>query len=231
MLEEIKDNSQRSRDAYLIFIALACISIITILVLIFQSYKLNSYTNNEEDLATIQLLDVVVPIVYILQFVINVAAIVFFVRWFKRAYGNLIRRKQPTGYSENGAAWGFFIPIVFFYRPVTTAKEIFLKTQYAIREYNSNLRVDTDTSFIVVWWILYWVNSFFANYASDKREAAFDITTFVDANGYLIISEVITIISILCALYVIHKITKVETLLRETNESVSEIDEIGKAIV
>ncbi|WP_420574396.1 DUF4328 domain-containing protein [Kordia sp.] len=231
MQEELRDNSQRSRDASLVFIALACISGISILLLIYQSYQLKNYTNTEEYLSTIQLLDVVIPVAYIIQFLVNIAAIVFFIRWFKRAYGNLIRKHQPTESSENGAAWGFFIPILFFYRPVTNAKEIFLKTQYAIREYNSNLKVDTDTSFITVWWILYWVNSFFANYASNKREAAFDISTFVDANGYMIISEVVTIIATLCVLYLIYKVTKVETLLRETNESVSEIDEIGKVTI
>ncbi|QHI36207.1 hypothetical protein IMCC3317_15660 [Kordia antarctica] len=215
----------------MIFITTICINVISILLLIYQNHVLQNYDNTAAELSKIELLDIIVPISGVFQVVIFIVAIIFFVRWFKKAYGNLIRRHQPMEYSENGSAWGFFIPIINLYRPITTAKEIYLKTQHAIKEYNSNFKVDTETSFIVVWWILYIVNNFFANYASKKIDAAYDIPTFVDANTYLIISEVISIVAILGVLYLIHKITKVETLLKETNESVSSIDEIGTPIV
>ncbi len=228
MEEEIKDNSERSKDITMVFYTFIGLHCISILLLIYQSYVIKNYT--ESELSIIEMLDVIVAVVRISLFAINIIAIVFFVRWLKRAYGNLIRKHQPMEYSENGSAWGFFIPIVNLYRPITTAKEIYLKTQYAIKEYNSNLRVDTDTSFIVIWWVMYWVNTFFSNYAYKKLEKAFDFSGFIDANAYIIISEIISIIAILLALYVIHKITKVETLLRDTNESVSSIDEIGIAI-
>lgn len=230
MEEAIRDNSERSKDITMIFITTICVNAISILLLIYQTYKLKNFSNTQEEIATIELLDIIVPVSGVIQLVLFIVAIVFFVRWFKRAYGNLIRKHLPMEYSENGVAWGFFIPIVSLYRPITTAKEIYLKTQYAIREYNSNFKVDTDTSFIAGWWILYIVNNVFASYASRKLDDAFNIPTFVDANSYLIISEIISIISLLGVLYVIHKITKVETLLKDTNESVSSIDEIGTSI-
>jgi hypothetical protein len=230
MEEEIKDNSQRSKDITMVFYTFIAIDIIAILLIIYQSYVLQSYEENPINMSTIELLDIVVPVMRIVQFVIHIVSIVFFVRWFKRAYGNLIRKHQPMEYSENGSAWGFFIPIVSLYRPITTAKEIYLKTQYAIREYNSNLKVDTDTSFIVIWWVFMIFNNMFSSYASRKYDRAFDIASFVDANAYAIISDVIDVVGIVLVLYVIHKITKVETLLRDTNESVSSIDEIGTVI-
>ncbi|MBC8756620.1 DUF4328 domain-containing protein [Kordia sp. YSTF-M3] len=230
MEEEIKDNSQRSKDITMVFYTFIAIDIIAILLIIYQSYVLQSYEEDPTNMSTIELLDIVVPVMRIVQFVIHIVSIVFFVRWFKRAYGNLIRKHQPMEYSENGSAWGFFIPIVSLYRPITTAKEIYLKTQYAIREYNSNLKVDTDTSFIVIWWIFMIFNNMFSSYSSRKYDNAFDIASFVDANAYAIISDVIDVVGIVLALYVIYKITKVETLLRDTNESVSSIDEIGTVI-
>ncbi|EDP94831.1 DUF4328 domain-containing protein [Kordia algicida OT-1] len=229
--DELKDNSQRSKDITMVFITAICIDAISILLLIFQSYKLKNFTNTEDEMAIIELLDIFVPISGIAQFVIFIVAVIFFLRWFTRAYENLIIKNQKTDYSKAGSAWGFFIPIVSLYRPITTAKEIYLKTQYAIKGYNSNFKVDTDTSFIVIWWIVYIVNGIFANYVSRKQVNAFDIDSFVESNGYLIVSDIINIITLVLVLYVIHKITKVETVLRETNESVSEIDEIGKTVV
>jgi len=227
MEEEIRDNSERSKDITLVFYVFIAINAITILLIIYQSFVIQNYANNPSDISTIEILDIIVPIMRIAQFVIYIISIVFFVRWFKRAYGNLIRKHQPMEYSENGSAWGFFVPIVSLYRPITTAKEIYLKTQYAIKEYNSNLKIDTDTSFIALWWIFMIFNNIFASYASRKYDKAFDIPSFVDANAYSIISDVIDIIGIVLALYVIHKITKVETILRKTNETVTGIDEIG----
>jgi len=230
MKEQIRDNSERSKDITMVFYAFIVINIIAILLVIFQSYILKDYNGAPADISKIELLDLFIPIVRYAQVGIHIVAIIFFLRWFKRAYGNLIRRYQPMEYSENGAVWGFFIPIVNFYRPITTAKEIYLKTQYSIKEYNSNLRIDTDTSFISLWWIVVIVNRFFASYTNNRYRDALDINSFIEANGYAIISDVINIISIVLVLYVIHKITKVETLLKDTNESVSEIDEIGKAL-
>jgi uncharacterized membrane protein len=230
MKEQIRDNSERSKDITLVFYTFIGIHIISILLIIYQSYIIKNYTNTARNISIVELLDIIVAVVRVALFIINIIAIIFFVRWFKRAYGNLIRKDQPMQYGENWIAWGFFIPIVFFYQPITTAKEIFLKTQYAIKEYNSMLRIDTDTSFISLWWIIYWVNIFFSNYAYNKLKIASDIPQFIDANSSILISEIITIIGIILTLYLIHKITKQETLLRETNESVSGIDEIGKAI-
>lgn len=230
MQEEVKDNSQRSKDAMMIFMVALGINVILILLTIYQSYILNTYPFSKEELRTIELLDVVIPIAYYIRITIYIATMVFFVRWFKRAYGNLIRLHQPTEYSENGAAWGFFVPIVNFYRPYQTGKEIFLKTQYAIREYNPSYRIDKDASLVGVWWLIYWVNVFFLNYAMRRQEVATDIPTFLDANKYVMISIVISIIAISSVLYLIYKISKLETILRETDTSVSEIDNIGKAI-
>ncbi|WP_046756983.1 DUF4328 domain-containing protein [Kordia jejudonensis] len=228
--DELKDNSQRSKDITMVFIMAICIDVISIALLFFQSYKLENFTNTDEEMATIELLDILVPISGVAQFSIFIVAVIFFLRWFTRAYGNLIIKNQKTEYSKAGSAWGFIIPIVSLYRPITTAKEIYLKTQYAIRAYNSNFKVDTDTSFIVIWWIAYIVNGIFANFASRKQVYTNDVDSFVELNKYLIISDIINIIALILVLYVIHKITKVETILKETNESVSEIDEIGTTV-
>ena len=230
MTEEIRDNSQRSKDAIIVFVIALCINIILLLLTIYQNYTLDGYDYSQSDLSTIEWLDVVIPIAYYVRITAYLATIVFFLRWLKRAYGNLIRNHQSMKYSENGAIWGFFIPLLNLFRPYQAGKEIYLKTQYAIKKHNSIYRIDNDTSFVAVWWILYLVNNIFERYAAKQFEAASDIPSYVDANGYIIISKGISILAIVVALYFIYKVKKVETLFRETNISASEIDEIGKVI-
>lgn len=230
MTEEIRDNSQRSKDIIIVFFIALCINIVIILLTIYQSYTLNNYDFSQSDLSTIEWLDVVVPIAYYVRLTTYLVTIVLFLRWFKRAYGNLVRYNLPMKHSENIAIWGFFIPLINLYHPYQTGKEIYLKTQYAIKKHNSIYRVDKDTSFVAVWWILYIVNNVFSRFASKELEVASDIPSFIDANGYVIISNGISILAIVAVLYFIYKVKKVETLFRETNMSVSEIDEIGKVI-
>jgi len=233
MEEEIRDNSQRSKDAMMIFIAVICINVIFMLITIYQSSVLNDFSFSKDEIETIHFLDNVIMIANLIQIVIYIVSIVFFLRWFKRAYGNLIRRHQPMEFSETGAVLGFFIPIVFWFRPYQAGKEIFLKTQYAIKEFNSSFKIDTDASFVGLWWFIYWANTIFVGYTSRKLEAALeagDIPAFLNANGYAMISKVTAIISVLSVMHLIRKISKLETQLKETGASVSEIDDIGKAI-
>ncbi|KAB8152498.1 DUF4328 domain-containing protein [Kordia sp. TARA_039_SRF] len=233
MIEDVKDNSPRSKDTVLIFIAAVCVNFILILITIYQNSLLRNFSFKREELESIEFLDSVIQITYIFRLVIYIVTIVFFVRWFKRAYGNLIRRHQPTEYSENGAAWSFFIPLINFYRPYKVGKEIFLKTQYAIKELNSSFRIDRDATFVGVWWFLYIGNNFFESFAARAQEKAIsarDIDAFADANVYVIASKVTTLIAIACALYFIHRISKLETILRETSSTFSEIDDIGKTM-
>ncbi|PTX59524.1 uncharacterized protein DUF4328 [Kordia periserrulae] len=233
MIEHVKDNSSRSKDTILVFIVAACINVILILLIFYQNSLLQNFSYKREELESIEFLDLVLKITYVFRLVLYIVIIVFFVRWFKRAYGNLIRRHQPMEYSENGAAWGFFIPLLNFYRPYKEGKEIFLKTQYAIKELNSSFRIDKDATFVGLWWFLYIGSIFFESFAARVQEKAIsagDIDAFSDANGYVIASKVMTLIAIACALYFIHKISKLETTLRETSSTFSEIDDIGKAM-
>ncbi|MEM6687117.1 MAG: DUF4328 domain-containing protein [Bacteroidota bacterium] len=233
MEEEIRDNSQRSKDATMIFIVALCINIVLIFLVIYQSALLNDFGFSQDEIETIEFLDIVINITSLIRIVVYIVTIIFFLRWFKRAYGNLIRRHQPMEFSENGAVWGFFIPVIFFVRPYQTAKEIYVKTQYAIKEFNTSFRIRTDASFVGFWWFIYWVNIGFGNFAASEvraAEEARDIAAFVNASGYVIISLVIAIISVVCVMYLIRTISKLETMLIETGASVSEIDNIGKAI-
>ncbi len=59
------------------------------------------------------------------QFVALIAAAIFFMRWFHRAYSNLARvADAPTRYPSWWAVWGFLIPFLNLIRPQQLMREI-----------------------------------------------------------------------------------------------------------
>ena len=67
MEEEIRDNSQRSKDILMIFMVGLGMNVILILLTIYQSYLLNSFTNKAGELETIEFLDIVIPVAYYIR--------------------------------------------------------------------------------------------------------------------------------------------------------------------
>ena len=130
-------------------------------------------------------------------------------------------------YTENGAVWGYFIPFVNWVRPVKTMKEIFIKTQKAIKQYDSTLVLESSTTFIGAWWLIYIANGVIGNFASKAMNRASTIDEFVDANNIYIVSDLVDILSIALAVIVIQKISKLELLLKNIDTSLSLIDQIG----
>ncbi len=134
-------------------------------------------------------------------------------------------------YSENTAVWGYFIPFLNWVRPIRTVKEIYIKTQEAIKTYQESLLIDRNIGFILVWWIAYLINGVIGNVASKFIERADTIEKYVEANKIYIFSDIWDILSIALAILVIQKISKLESTLKNTDKSKSLIDQIGSTEV
>ena len=223
----INDNSLRSKHTIIIFGIIALIDFTSIALNLYQNSVLKGYELGEYSDEHIELLDYVVSVLGIIQLLVFVITIVLFIKWFRRAYGNLIRLGVNMDYNENSAVWGYFIPFVNWVRPVKTMKEIYLKTQHLIKDYNSNIIVDQNTGFIALWWIAYLINGFVANFATKKMNRADTIEAFIDANNMYIFSDLFDIVAVGLAIYVVQKISKFELALMETDTSMSLIDQIG----
>jgi len=225
--ELVKDNTLRSKYVLILFAALAGIDAISVGLNFYQNSVLKGYEVGEYSDEYINNLDYATMFLGILQFICIITVIVLFIKWFRRAYGNLIRLEIKMEYTENGAVWGYFIPFVNWVRPIKTMKEIYLKTQKAIKEYDSTLVLDQNTSFITMWWIIYLANGVVGNFASKAMNRATTIDEFVDANNIYIVSDLIDILSVALAVIVIQKISKLELSLKKADKSMSLIDQIG----
>ncbi|PQV47904.1 uncharacterized protein DUF4328 [Jejuia pallidilutea] len=226
-MSELRDNSVRSKHILIIFTVLALIDISQIGFHLYQNNVLEGYENGAYTLELIELLDTVSVALGLLQTLCIVATVVFFIRWFRRAYGNLIRLKVDMEYDESKAVWGYFIPFINWVRPVKTMKEVYLKTQDTLKNYDSNLIVDDNTGFIVLWWVIYIINGIVGNYASKVLDKANTIETFIEANNAYIVADLVDLASITLAIIVIQKVTKLEISLKKVDKSVSVIDQIG----
>ncbi len=79
--------------------------------------------------------DLSLSLVIIFQFLLRIASIIVFLSWFRRAYGNLHRLGiKYLLQKELMAVWVWFIPIVWFYRPVQIMNEIWTETQKRIKD-------------------------------------------------------------------------------------------------
>ncbi|MCL6294565.1 DUF4328 domain-containing protein [Jejuia spongiicola] len=225
--ELIKDNTLRSKYTLIAFAVLAGVDVLSVGLTFYQNSVFKSYEQNDYSEEFITNLDYATIFLGILQFICIITLIVLFIKWFRRAYGNLIRLEIRMDYTENGAVWGYFIPFINWVRPIKTMKEIYIKTQKAIKEYDSTLVLDQNLNFIAIWWIIYIANGVVGNFASKAMNRAITIDEFIDANNIYIISDLVDILSIALAVIVIQKITKFELSLKKVDKSLSLIDQIG----
>ncbi|MCF7561492.1 DUF4328 domain-containing protein [Sabulilitoribacter multivorans] len=226
-MDLIRDNSQRSKYVLVLLGILAFFDLLSVGFNYYQNMVLEGYEFGEytdEYIENLDYLSIVISLTYFSSFIIT---IVLFIQWFRRAYGNLIRLDVNMEYTENGSVWGYFIPFINWVRPIKTMKEIYLKTQKVIKEYNSTLVFNKNTEFIVVWWVIYLINGFIANFASKQMNRATTIDEFISANNVYIFSDLVDVVSIGFAILVIQKVSKLELILRETDTSLSLINQIG----
>lgn len=224
-METIRNNEQRSKNALIAFLIFGIAYLTSIGISLYQNSVLKNYPDNIDKIEFTDMLTSIIAIIQVSSFIV---CIVLFLMWFRRAYGNLIRLNYNSlEYSETGSVWGYFIPFVNWVRPISTTKEIFINTQRAIKRHNDQYSMQQETSFINFWWITYIISGGIDNFASRSFNRANDIPSYIEANNMMMISDLISFIPLALVIYVVIKISKLESLLLETHSSRSVIDEIG----
>ena len=95
-----------------------------------------------------------------------IATVVAFAMWLHRAYANLPalgNPKEGLEYSPRWAVGGFFIPIVNLFVPYRAVKEIWVKSDPAVRDEESFMFSVPQVASIVGWWWGFWLVSNFVN--------------------------------------------------------------------
>jgi heme/copper-type cytochrome/quinol oxidase subunit 2 len=90
-----------------------------------------------------------------LLFLIYVVTIIFFLRWFRRAYQNVRALGVELRYSKNMSVGAWFIPFFHWLGPIQMMLEIYRNTERILAE-NSIVRKKKGMYIVIaIWWIFY----------------------------------------------------------------------------
>ncbi len=202
---EIVDNSKRANRLLTILrtnIGLLLVAITVGALLLYFSSNQDMEQENFEFSHSIVL--IINGLVGVFQFVVFILTAVFFISWFRRSYGNLIRLDY-SGISkkENMALWGWIIPFVNIVYPYQIMNEIWQGNQIVLQEENSN-QIPQKEPLLGLWWMAYIISSIVSNVVT-RMSFQGQFTEFEESLAFLI-SDCIDIIGIVITMQLVKKV-------------------------
>jgi predicted nucleic acid-binding Zn ribbon protein len=192
--EPIRPNQQRAKNAVILIWCIMILDVVCIISSYLQYDLLN--TVNEGGFisdGTAELNDNRELIIGILYFIVSLVSIVTFIQWFRRAYYNLNIRKRNCSYSEGWAAGCWFVPIIALFRPYQIMKEMWVETSKLINNTSTAIIKNDSTAIIGVWWALWIVTNYVANYALKTTVKGDSLADYMNATMGDIVTSVISI--------------------------------------
>ena len=205
-MNQLRDNTARAKQIISIFWIMLGITVVNIGSLAWQHTLLVEIQadpeNYDEEIASIS--DGLQAVLSIAYFSINILAIVFFIKWFRRAYYNLHQLKWHNArYTEGWAAGSWFIPIIWWWWPYQIMMDIWRGTQNALRERLG----EPQSAAIVGWWWAFWlINSIYGNFSSvSTRWNSTEMDELIRGTKIDLIGDVISIPAIILAIMVVRR--------------------------
>jgi len=226
-MNNLKPNEQRAKTAIILIWFVLVIEIVSLFSNYFQYELLKSAANGDtithEAAASNDLRQQIILITFIVLYFISAFT---FIRWFRRAYFNLHTKTIYLYHSEGWAAGCWFTPFINLYRPYQIMKELYEVTEYILNERIENYTKKTTTSFLWIWWTLWFLSSFTRQYLYNlsRKATTIDQLNYVTIVG--IVSAVIMIPLALITIKIISDYSTIESLLINIkDEPVSNIQE------
>lgn len=217
---EIRDNSKRAKILLITFSILIGLTVIEIFSDFFELELLKSIQLGEiVDEKDLDANDYRQWIIAIMVIGINIASVIVFLSWFKRAYGNLHRLGlKNLQYKESMAVWSWFIPFANLVWPVEIMSDIWTKSQEQIKGYDASFLIKSGGLLIGVWWTLFIVSNLFSNYFFNFAFKQNTMEQLIDSSQTTITYGIIQIIEALLVILIVFKISKIELKLAKEVE-------------
>jgi len=212
---ELKDNSNRSKQAINILWIICILNLIGVISTYFE-FQLLTRIRDGYDFSEQEALanDLRQGLIGIFQFIAQITSIVLFLNWFRRAYGNLHRiGTSSLEYSETMAIWGFIIPFVNLYRPYKIAKEIAVETKNKVVEIVPDHEPSFNSSIIGFWWAMFLLTGFVANIAFRLFQQDDTIEQVIISTQTYMLADLIDLIAAIVTIIMIKEISRYELLL------------------
>jgi hypothetical protein len=206
----LKDNTARAKQIISIFWIMLGITIIDMASLAWQ-YILVSAAQNDlgsADMEAINVSDTLRQIVVVVNLIIFILAIIFFILWFRRAYYNLHELPWHNArYTEGWAAGSWFVPVINLWWPYQIMVDIWRGTQNTLRE---RLGEPQPVTIIGWWWALRLTSSFFSQIAARVTGDANGIDELITATKLEFFSDIMMIPAIIITIVMIQRTSNFE---------------------
>jgi Domain of unknown function (DUF4328) len=209
-MNQLRDNTARAKQIISIFWIMLGITVVNIGSLAWQFSLLAGIQADPEnyDEQTANISDTLQGILSIAYLGIFILAIVFFIKWFRRAYYNLHQLKWHNArYTEGWAAGSWFIPIISLWWPYQIMMDIWKGTQNAVRE---RLGEPQSAAIIGWWWAFYLISNIYGNFSARFGWDAKELDELISSTKIDLIGEVISIPAIILAIIVVRRTSNFE---------------------
>jgi hypothetical protein len=146
------------------------------------------------------------------QLIAVIAAAVFFLRWFYSAYRNVeALAGHATKHDARWAIWGFFVPILWFFRPFQIMREIWDQTSRRWAAEPSRVTgrpIPADR--VTLWWTLCVIVSLLNDipaWLSFRAEGAAAVAT---ATAWFVVTDALEIPAAVLAIMVVRGVTDLQ---------------------
>jgi hypothetical protein len=214
---EIWDNSKRAENLIIVFWILTGLTAIGLIsgyveLELLKNAQSGIYISESEANTS----DLRQGIIGIVQLGIYITSIVFFLNWFRRAYGNLHRLGiSYLKHKETMAVWSWFIPIIVLFRPVQIMNEIWTETQEKIKKYDSSYFIKSGGLIIGLWWTLFIISNFIGRYVLKTAFKQDTIEQLIEASQAVMISDFMQIPEALLVILIVFQFSKIEVKLAD----------------
>jgi len=161
----LRPNEKRAKNAITLIWIVLVLDIISLLSDYYKYELLSIVSNGGEISPELAIANdtrgLLLGLIYLIAFLISA---ITFIKWFRRAYFNLHQRVSDLAQTDVWAASSWFIPIVALYKPYQIMKELYQKTIEFLNEKGVDSSKNLTTRTLGVWWTLWLINNFLANF-------------------------------------------------------------------
>jgi dolichol kinase len=158
-------------------------------------------------------------------FIFMILTMVFFIRWFRRAYFNLHLRTKNLQHTEGWAAGAWFVPIFNLYAPVQIMSDLFNESLRELKKVGKASPVAHPGFLVGIWW-LFWLLRFIINsYSSVVSRNLTSLDQIMLTTKLVVFGSLASIVAAFLCIQLVQRYAKIEPLL---DDMTSEIDLIGE---
>jgi hypothetical protein len=211
----LRDNSQRARTAIILFWVFFATTAISIGSTYLEYSLLQRALTQDISINEATANDTRQKLIGVVEILVHVVVIVYFIMWFRRAYYNLHSLGCYVRYTEGWAAGAWFVPFLNLVRPFQIMKEIWDRTQERAQEGTENPRIESSV-ILGFWWFLWIATNIAANiYTRLVFGGDHDVRDLIALDKTAIIISAIDLINVLLIITIIKKISGFEEKLKD----------------